>query len=56
MKRSHIKSKLHFEDFEGLLNEQTYDVIMKVTTEILTNALKHSGATDIFVSVKKERK
>ncbi len=33
------------------MDEKVYDIIKKVSTELVTNTLKHSGATSLFLSI-----
>ncbi|MCH4886512.1 hypothetical protein EZV73_02980 [Acidaminobacter sp. JC074] len=47
-----IQTKLSVKGLEKEIDDKVYDIIKKIAKELITNALKHSGAKEIFVSVK----
>lgn len=51
IKNAEIKTNLHFKGEYHKIDEKVFDIIKKVCTELITNSLKHSGGTEIFVSV-----
>lgn len=46
-----IKTNLSFKGLYSKLDEQIYLMIKKICTELMTNALKHSKATELFISI-----
>jgi len=46
-----IKTSLNFKGLYSKLDEPIYIMIKKICTELITNALKHSQATELFISI-----
>ncbi|WP_458784208.1 sensor histidine kinase, partial [Vallitalea sediminicola] len=55
IKNAEIKTNLHFKGVYYKIDEKVFDIIKKVCTELITNSLKHSGGTEIFISVNIKR-
>lgn len=51
IKNVEINFKLHFKGAYFKIEETTYDIILKVCTELVTNSLKHAQAKELFISV-----
>ena len=51
LKTTDINTKLNFKGVYSSLEEKTYDMIRKICLELVTNSLKHSQASEIFMSV-----
>lgn len=51
IKHTGITAKLSVKASDIIIEEQTYDILKKVTQELITNALKHSHAKEIFISL-----
>ncbi|MBI9010733.1 MAG: hypothetical protein JEZ08_00770 [Clostridiales bacterium] len=51
VERAGIKTNLSFKGVYSKLDEQIYLMIKKICTELMTNALKHSKATELFISI-----
>ncbi len=51
IKYTGIQTKLSVKGLDKEIEERVYDIIMKISKELITNSLKHSNAKEIFVSV-----
>lgn len=51
LKNAAINTHLNFRGGHYQIEKKRYDVISRICLELLTNALKHSAAKDIFISV-----
>jgi signal transduction histidine kinase len=48
---SGIKTNFYLRGSRKNMEEMVFDIIKKVSTELVTNTLKHSGATSLFLSI-----
>lgn len=51
IKATGIKTRLSFKGLHYNIDEKTYDIICRICQELITNALKHSSAKEIFISI-----
>ncbi|QZY53710.1 histidine kinase N-terminal 7TM domain-containing protein [Crassaminicella profunda] len=51
VKKVGVKTNLHFKGTLYIIDEKVFDIIKKVCTELVTNSLKHSQASEVFISV-----
>lgn len=51
IKNVEVNTNLHFKGILYNLDEKVFDIIKKICTELVTNALKHSSADEVFISV-----
>ncbi len=51
IKTTGIKTRFSFKGLHYNLDEKTYDIICRICQELITNALKHASAKEIFISI-----
>ncbi|MFA9399256.1 MAG: histidine kinase N-terminal 7TM domain-containing protein [Clostridiaceae bacterium] len=51
IKTTDINTKLSFKGVYFNLEEKTYDIINRICLELVTNSLKHSQASEMFISI-----
>lgn len=51
VKKIGLTTKLHVKGVHYGIDEDVFEVILKTCTELTTNAIKHSGCKEIFISV-----
>ncbi len=51
IKTTDINTKLSFKGAYSSLEEKTYDIVNRICLELVTNSLKHSQASEMFISI-----
>jgi len=48
---SGVKTNFYFRGNKQVIEDKYFDIIKKISTELVTNTLKHSGASQLFLSI-----